>query len=139
MSEYVYFGSKWGDKSLFNIFLNHKIVFAGLSLEDANNYKKKFKKDTKIAVCDGTKVKAIGIAEEDFNTLDNLEINFSQEELHNFSIKNSNSILAVKVKLFELNKEDYFVYDAALKRVNPIESRKDIKDKIDELIKKYSN
>ena len=140
MSEYIYFGSKWGDekKPLLNIFLNHKVVFAGLTLDEANSYKKKFKKDTKIAVCDGTTVKAIGIAEEDFNTLDNLEINFSQEELRNFSIKNSNTILAVKVKLFELNKEDYFVYDAALKRVNPIESRKDIKNKIDELIKKYS-
>lgn len=140
MSEYIYFGSKWGDerKPLLNIFLNHKVVFAGLTLEEANSYKKKFKKDTKIAVCDGTTVKAIGIAEEDFDTLDNLGINFSEEELRNFSIKNSNTILAVRVRLFELNVDDTFIYDAALKRVNPIESRKDIKDKIDELIKKYS-
>ena len=140
MSEYIYFGSKWGDerKPLLNIFLNHKVVFAGLTLEEANSYKKKFKKYTKIAVCDGTTVKAIGIAEEDFDTLDNLGINFSEEELRNFSIKNSNTILAVRVRLFELNVDDTFIYDAALKRVNPIESRKDIKDKIDELIKKYS-
>lgn len=140
MSEYIYFGSKWGDKRkpLLNIFLNHKVVFAGLTLEEANSYKKKFKKDTKIAVCDGTTVKAIGIAEEDFDTLDNLGINFSEEELRNFSIKNSNTILAVRVRLFELNVDETFIYDAALKRVNPIESRKDIKDKIDELIKKYS-
>ena len=140
LSEYIYFGSKWGDerKPLLNIFLNHKVVFAGLTLEEANSYKKKFKKDTKIAVCDGTTVKAIGIAEEDFDTLDNLGINFSEEELRNFSIKNSNTILAVRVRLFELNVDDTFIYDAALKRVNPIESRKDIKDKIDELIKKYS-
>ena len=73
-----------------------------------------------------------------FDTLDNLGINFSEEELRNFSIKNSNTILAVRVRLFELNVDDTFIYDAALKRVNPIESRKDIKDKIDELIKKYS-
>ena len=140
MNEYIYFGSKWGDerKPLLNIFLNHKVVFAGLTLEEANSYKKKFKKDTKIAVCDGTTVKAIGIAKEDFDTLDNLGINFSEEELRNFSIKNSNTILAVRVRLFELNVDDTFIYDAALKRVNPIESRKDIKDKIDELIKKYS-
>lgn len=140
LSEYIYFGSKWGDerKPLLNIFLNHKVVFAGLTLEEANSYKKKFKKYTKIAVCDGTTVKAIGIAEEDFDTLDNLGINFSEEELRNFSIKNSNTILAVRVRLFELNVDDTFIYDAALKRVNPIESRKDIKDKIDELIKKYS-
>ena len=65
MSEYIYFGSKWGDekKPIFNIFLNHKVVFAGLTLDEANSYKKKFKKDTKIAVCDGTTVKTVGIAD----------------------------------------------------------------------------
>ncbi|WP_244289076.1 AAA family ATPase [Brachyspira aalborgi] len=141
MSEYIYFGSKWGEKKkpLLNIFLNHKVAFAGLgSLDKVNNYKKKFKKDTKIAIKEGTEVKAVGIAEEDFNSLNNLGINFSDEELEQFDYAVDETVLAVKVKLFKLSEEDCFKYPAAIDRCKPIKSNEDIINKIDKLIKKYS-
>ena len=134
--QYCYFGSRWGDKSkpLLSIFCKYNIAFAGLDSKEEVD-KNKFKAGTKIAITDGLTIKAVGIAEEDFDSLDNLGINFLPEEQDNFSV--NNSVLAVKVKLFKLREEDWFQYEAALKRFQSIDSRKDIKDKIDELIEKY--
>ena len=70
---YCYFGSRYfGKNSVLDIFYKYHIVFAGM--KNADKYKDEFKAGTKIAICEGKKVKAIGIAIEDFNTLDNLDI-----------------------------------------------------------------
>ena len=132
---YCYFGSRYfGTNSVLDIFYKYHIVFAGM--KNADKYKDEFKAGTKIAICEGKKVKAIGIAIEDFNTLDNLDINFLDEEKKLFEIEEW--VLAVKVKIFKLEEKDYFEYDAIVSGFSPINTREDIKDRIDELIKKYS-
>lgn len=132
---YCYFGSRYfGKNSVLDIFYKYHIVFAGM--KNADKYKDEFKAGTKIAICEGKKVKAIGIAIEDFNTLDNLDINFLDEEKKLFEIEEW--VLAVKVKIFKLEEKDYFEYDAIMSGFSPINTRKDIKYRIDELIKKYS-
>lgn len=132
---YCYFGSRfYGTNPVLNIFYKYNIVFAGTP--NADKYKNKFKAGTKIAICEGKEVQAIGIAQEDFNSIDNLNINFLDEEKKLFEIKEW--VLAVKVKIFKLEKEDYFEYDAIISGFKPINTREDIKKKIDELIKKYS-
>lgn len=108
---YCYFGSNWGGKaegeSILDIFYKYNIAFAGLDTkEEVNNCKNKFKAGTKIAVSDGMTVKAVGIAEEDFNSLDNLKIDFLPEEKKRFAI--NKGVLAVKVKLFKLEEEDCY-------------------------------
>lgn len=136
---YCYFGSNWGGKeegeSILDIFYKYNIAFAGFNKEEVNNYKNKFKAGTKIAVSDGTMVKAVGIAEEDFDSLDNLGINFLPEEQENFSV--NNSVLAVKVKLFKLREEDCFQQKSFRSRFSNINDD-DIKKEIDERLKKYS-
>lgn len=132
---YCYFGSRYfGKNSVLDIFYKYHIVFAGM--KNADKYKDEFKAGTKIAICEGKKVKAIGIAIEDFNTLDNLDINFLDEEKKLFEIEEW--VLAVKVKIFKLEGKDYFEYDAIMSGFSPINTREDIKYRIDELIKKYS-
>lgn len=132
---YCYFGSRYfGKNSVLDIFYKYHIVFAGM--KNADKYKDEFKAGTKIAICEGKKVKAIGIAIEDFNTLDNLDINFLDEEKKLFEIEEW--VLAVKVKIFKLEEKDYFEYDAIMSGFSPINTREDIKYRIDELIKKYS-
>ena len=72
---YCYFGSRYfGTNSVLDIFYKYNIVFAGMA--NADKYKNEFKAGTKIAICEGKKVKAVGIAKEDFNSTDNLNINF---------------------------------------------------------------
>ena len=132
---YCYFGSRYfGTNSVLDIFYKYNVVFAGM--KNADKYKDEFKAGTKIAICEGKKVKAIGIAIADFNTLDNLDINFLDEEKKLFEIEEW--VLAVKVKIFRLEEKDYFEYDAIVSGFSPINTREDIKDRIDELIKKYS-
>lgn len=132
---YCYFNSRYhGKNRILDIFCKYNVVFAGM--KNADKYKDEFKAGTKIAICEGKKVKAIGIALEDFNTLDNLDINFLDEEKKLFEIEEW--VLAVKVKIFKLEEKDYFEYDAIMSGFSPINRREDIKYRIDELIKKYS-
>ena len=137
---YCYFGSNWGGKaegeSILDIFYKYNIAFAGLDTkEEVNNCKNKFKAGTKIAVSDGMTVKAVGIAEEDFNSLDNLKIDFLPEEKKRFAI--NKGVLAVKVKLYKLEEEDCYQEKSFRRRFSNINNDK-IKKEIDERLKKYS-
>ena len=137
---YCYFGSNWGGKaegeSILDIFYKYNIAFAGLDTkEEVNNCKNKFKAGTKIAVSDGMTVKAVGIAEEDFNSLDNLKIDFLPEEKKRFAI--NKGVLAVKVKLYKLEEGDYFQEKSFRRRFSNI-NNDNIKKEIDERLKKYS-
>ncbi|TXJ24455.1 McrB family protein [Brachyspira aalborgi] len=132
---YCYFNSRYyGKNRILDIFCKYNVVFAGIGKDNIDNYKNKFKAGTKIAVTDGMTVKAVGIAESDFDSLNNLNINFLEEEKELFDI--GEGVLAVKVKLFKLDKT--FQYLGARERFKSINTNEDIKDKIDELIKKYS-
>ncbi|WP_307971319.1 AAA family ATPase [uncultured Brachyspira sp.] len=137
---YCYFGSNWGGKaegeSILDIFYKYNIAFAGLDTkEEVNNCKNKFKAGTKIAVSDGMTVKAVGIAEEDFNSLDNLKIDFLPEEKKRFAI--NKGVLAVKVKLYKLEEEDCYQEKSFRRRFSNINDY-NIKKEIDERLKKYS-
>ena len=135
---YCYFNSRYfGTNSVLDIFYKYNIVFAGIGKEDVNKRKNEFKAGTKIAIIDGQKVKAVGIAKEDFNSLDNLNINFLEEEEELFEV--GEWVLAVRVKLFKLDEKiDDFNINEPTKSFRPIYSNEDTKNKIDELIKKYS-
>ncbi len=137
---YCYFGSNWGGKaegeSILDIFYKYNIAFAGLDTkEEVNNCKNKFKAGTKIAVSDGMTVKAVGIAEEDFDSLDNLKIDFLPEEKKRFAI--NKGVLAVKVKLYKLEEEDCYQEKSFRRRFSNINDY-NIKKEIDERLKKYS-
>ena len=137
---YCQFGSNWGGKaegeSILDIFYKYNIAFAGLDTkEEVNNCKNKFKAGTKIAVSDGTMVKAVGIAEEDFDSLDNLKIDFLPEERKRFAI--NKGVLAVKVKLFRLEEKDCFQQKSFLSKFSNI-NNDNIKKEIDKRLKKYS-
>ncbi len=132
---YLYFGSNWENNNILDVFVKYNIVFAGLTEGSIGNYKK-FGIGTKIAVTDGFTIKAVGETIEEFTSLNKLGINFTEEELSKFKVKNW--VLAVKVKLYELDKKDWGWYDAAYGRINVINKRKDIHQFIDEKIKKYS-
>ena len=135
---YLYFGSRWGEdkNQIIEIFFKYNIVFAGLdSKEQIFNYKK-YNIGTKIAVTDGFTIKAVGKTIEEFTSLDKLDIDFTDEELSKFQV--GDWVLAAKVNLYKLDKKDWGWYDAAYKRVEPINSRKDIQEIIDILLKKYS-
>ena len=136
---YCQFGSNWGGKaeggSILDIFYKYNIVFAGFSKEETNNLKNQFKAGTKIAVSDGTIVKAVGIAKEDFDSLDNLKIDFLPAERERFAI--NKGVLAVKVKLFKLEKEDCFQQKSFLSKFSNINNG-NIKKEIDKRLKKYS-
>ena len=137
---YCYFGSNWGGKaegeSILDIFYKYNIAFAGLDTkEEVNNCKNKFKAGTKIAVSDGMTVKAVGIAEEDFDSLDNLKIDFLPEEKKRFAI--NKGVLAVKVKLYKLEEEDCYQEKSFRRRFSNI-NNDNIKKEIDERLKKYS-
>ena len=137
---YCQFGSNWGGKaegeSILDIFYKYNIAFAGLDTkEEVNNCKNKFKAGTKIAVSDGTMVKAVGIAEEDFDSLDNLKIDFLPEEKKRFAI--NKGVLAVKVKLYKLEEGDYFQEKSFRRRFSNI-NNDNIKKEIDKRLKKYS-
>ena len=132
---YCYFNSRYyGKNRILDIFCKYNGVFSGIGKDNIDNYKNKFKAGTKIAVTDGMTVKAVGIAESDFDSLNNLNINFLEEEKELFDF--GEGVLAVKVKLFKLDKT--FQYLGARERFKSINTNEDIKDKIDELIKKYS-
>ena len=132
---YIYFGSNWENNNILDVFVKYNIVFAGLSEENIDNYKK-FGIGTKIAVTDGFTIKAVGETIEEFTSLDKLDIDFTEEELSKFKVENW--VLAVKVKLYKLDKKDWGWYDAAYGRISVINKREDIKQFIDEKIRKYS-
>ena len=132
---YIYFGSNWENNNILDVFIKYNVVFAGLSEESIDNYKK-FDIGTKIAVTDGFTIKAVGETIEEFTSLDKLDIDFTEEELSKFKVENW--VLAVKVKLYKLEEKDWGWYDAAYGRINIINKREDIKQFIDEKIKKYS-
>lgn len=132
---YLYFGSNWENNNILDVFVKYNIVFAGLTEGSIGNYKK-FGIGTKIAVTDGFTIKAVCETIEEFTSLNKLGINFTEEELSKFKVKNW--VLAVKVKLYELDKKDWGWYDAAYGRIKVINKRKDIHQFIDEKIKKYS-
>ena len=132
---YIYFGSNWENNNILDVFIKYNVVFAGLSEESIDNYKK-FGIGTKIAVTDGFTIKAVAETIEDFTSLDKLNIDFTEEELSKFKVENW--VLAVKVNLYKLEKKDWGWYDAAYGRISIINKRKDIQQFIDEKIKKYS-
>ena len=132
---YIYFGSNWENNNILDVFIKYNVVFAGLSEESIDNYKK-FDIGTKIAVTDGFTIKAVGETIEEFTSLDKLDIDFTEEELSKFKVENW--VLAVKVNLYKLEKKDWGWYDAAYGRISIINKRKDIQQFIDEKIKKYS-
>ena len=37
---YIYFGSNWENNNILDVFVKYNIVFAGLSEENIDNYKK---------------------------------------------------------------------------------------------------
>ncbi|ADG71649.1 McrB family protein [Brachyspira murdochii] len=145
---YVYFGSRWGDKSLLDeIFLKYNIVFVGFKDNDAD-YKKALekvkntyiKKGTKIVIAEGIKVKAVGIAISDSITLDKLIKEYNnkdKEQIKNYLSYIDDTILCVKAELYKLSLEDEFNFGSQARRFCNI---KDIitKDNIDKLLKKYS-
>ena len=93
---YCYFNSRYyGKNRILDIFCKYNVVFAGIGKDNIDNYKNKFKAGTKIAVTDGMTVKAVGIAESDFDSLNNLNINFLEEDKELFDI--GEGVLAVKV------------------------------------------
>ena len=65
---YIYFGSNWENNNILDVFVKYNIVFAGLSEESIDNYKK-FGIGTKIAVTDGFTIKAVGETIEEFTSL----------------------------------------------------------------------
>ncbi|MEI0550363.1 AAA family ATPase [Brachyspira intermedia] len=132
---YIYFGSNWENNNILDVFIKYNVVFSGLSEESIDNYKK-FDIGTKIAVTDGFTIKAVGETIEEFTSLDKLDIDFTEEELSKFKVENW--VLAVKVKLYKLEEKDWGWYDAAYGRISIINKREDIKQFIDEKIKKYS-
>ena len=127
--------SNWENNNILDVFIKYNVVFAGLSEESIDNYKK-FDIGTKIAVTDGFTIKAVGETIEEFTSLDKLDIDFTEEELSKFKVENW--VLAVKVKLYKLEEKDWGWYDAAYGRISIINKREDIKQFIDEKIKKYS-
>ena len=137
---YVCFGSMWGDGEdvpfypLFDIFFKYNVVFAG-GFGDVSELKTYYKVGTKIAVWDGAFIKAIGVAKSDFDSLDNLDINFLDEESSNFAI--DETVLAAKVDLLRLEEIDFFKIGARPKKFSNIQGEK-FKNIIDKLIKKYS-
>ncbi|WP_308471579.1 AAA family ATPase [Brachyspira murdochii] len=145
---YIYFGSKWKDKSLLDeIFIKYNIAFAGFKDDDAD-YKNALekvkntyiKKGTKIVIAEGIKVKAVGIALSDSITLDKLIKEYNnkdEEQIKNYLSYIDDTILCVKAELYKLSLEDEFNFGSQARRFCNI---KDIitKDNIDKLLKKYS-
>lgn len=140
---YVNFGSNWGGKSannnLLDIFKKYSVVFSGL--DDVNRVKKylsyNYEIGTKIIVTDGKKNIAVAVSTSKFNSLDKLNIHFEKEDKKRFGI--NGTVLAVKVKLFELDEYDKN-FDFFLAQPNRFCNIKNEKDKnhIDKLLKKYS-
>ena len=145
---YIYFGSKWGDKSLLDeIFLKYNIAFVGFKDDDAD-YKKALektkntyiKKGTKIVIAEGIKVKAVGIAISDSITLDKLIKEYNnkdKEQIKNYLSYIDDTILCVKAKLYKLSLEDEFNFGSQARRFCNIKDSI-TKDNIDKLLKKYS-
>ena len=145
---YIYFGSKWGDKSLLDeIFLKYNIAFVGFKDDDAD-YKKALektkntyiKKGTKIVIAEGIKVKAVGIAISDSITLDKLIKEYNnkdKEQIKNYLSYIDDTILCVKAKLYKLSLEDEFNFVSQARRFCNIKDSI-TKDNIDKLLKKYS-
>ncbi|MEI0526686.1 AAA family ATPase [Brachyspira murdochii] len=145
---YIYFGSKWKDKSLLDeIFIKYNIAFVGFKDDDAD-YKNALektkntyiKKGTKIVIAEGIKVKAVGIAISDSITLDKLIKEYNnkdKEQIKNYLSYIDDTILCVKAELYKLSLEDEFNFGSQARRFCNI---KDIitKDNIDKLLKKYS-
>ncbi|WIH80299.1 AAA family ATPase [Brachyspira pilosicoli] len=145
---YLYFGSKWGNKWLLNeIFFKYGITFVGFKDDDIDYQKalektknKYIKKDTKIAIAEGIKVKAVGITISDSITLDKLIKEYNktdQEFIKNYLSYIDDTILCVKSKLYKLNEDDQFTFGSQGKRFCNIDDEK-CKNKIDKLLKKYS-
>lgn len=145
---YCYFGSNWAGKaegeSILDIFYKYNIAFAGFNSKDEkelneyNNFKDKFKAGTNIAIANGKTVIAVGIAETDLDSLDNLNIDLLEEEKERCKDYDDLIKLAVKVKLFKLEKDDYFSLTTYIpKRLSNINDE-DIKTEIDKRLKKYS-
>lgn len=140
---YVNFGSNWGGKSannnLLDIFKKYSVVFSGL--DDPNKVKKylsyNYEIGTKIIVTDGKKNIAVAISTSKFNSLNKLNIHFDKKDKNKFGI--DSTVLAVKVKLFELDKYDKKIdfFQAQGNRFCNINNEKD-KNYIDKLLKKYS-
>lgn len=138
---YVNFGSNWGGKSannnLLDIFKKYSVVFSGL--DDVNRVKKylsyNYEIGTKIIVTDGKKNIAVAVSTSKFNSLDKLNIHFEKEDKKRFGI--NGTVLAVKVKLFELDEYDKN-FDFFLAQPNRFCNIKNEKDKnhIDKLLKK---
>ncbi|MDO7020046.1 AAA family ATPase [Brachyspira innocens] len=145
---YIYFGSKWRNKSLLDeIFLKYNIAFAGFKDDDAdyqialektkNTY---IKKGTKIVIAEGIKVKAVGIALSDSITLDKLIKEYNnkdKEQIKNYLSYIDDTILCVKAKLYKLSLEDEFNFGSQARRFCNIKDSI-TKDNIDKLLKKYS-
>lgn len=150
--QYVKFGSKWGKKgsSLLNIFNEYNIVFAGFydkktswenAVKKAQNKLCLVKKGTRVVVSVGKNVKYIGIAEENATTLDKLLQEYKEDDkdyIKGYLNYIDNTILAVKVKLYELDKKDCFDYGSRGRRFCKVLNNNKIK-LIDELLEKYSN
>ena len=145
---YIYFGSKWGNKNLIDeIFLKYKITFVGFK-DDDTNYEKALEKTkntyiekgTKIAIAEGTKVKAVGLAISDSITLDKLIQEYSikdREAIKNYLSYIDDTILCVKSKLYKLSKDDQFPFGSQGKRFCNINDERH-QNNIDKLLKKYS-
>ncbi|WP_232473726.1 McrB family protein [Brachyspira murdochii] len=145
---YVYFGSRWGDKSLLDeIFLKYNIAFVGFKDNDAD-YKKALekvkntyiKKGTKIVIAEGIKVKAVGIAISDSITLDKLIREYNnkdKEQIKNYLSYIDDTILCVKAELYKLSLEDEFNFGSQARRFCNIKDSI-TKDNIEKLLKKYS-
>ncbi|WP_295160186.1 AAA family ATPase [uncultured Brachyspira sp.] len=145
---YLCFGSNWGNKKLIDeIFLKYKITFVGFK-DDDTNYEKALEKTkntciakgAKIAIAEGTKVKAVGIAISDSITLDKLIQEFSEidrEAIKNYLSYIDDTILCVKSKLYKLSKDDQFSFGSQGKRFCNIKDEK-YKNYINKLLKKYS-
>lgn len=143
---YIYFGSKWGDKSLLDeIFLKYNIAFVGFKDDDAD-YKNALekikntyiKKGTKIVIAEGIKVKAVALS--DSITLDKLikeYDNKDKEQIKNYLSYIDDTILCVKAKLYKLSLEDEFNFGSQARRFCNIKDSI-TKDNIDKLLKKYS-
>ncbi|EKV58239.1 McrB family protein [Brachyspira hampsonii] len=145
---YIYFGSRWGDKSLLDeIFLKYNIAFVGFKDNDAD-YEKALektkntyiKKGTKIVIAEGIKIKAVGIALSDSITLDKLieeYDNKDKEQIKNYLSYIDDTILCVKAKLYKLSLEDEFNFSSQARRFCNIKDSI-TKSNIDKLLKKYS-
>ncbi|WP_304331684.1 ATPase [Brachyspira innocens] len=136
MHQYVKFGSrrgKEGEIKLLDIFYNHNIVFAEVKAGAQKVKEKKFLNGTKIMIADGLTTVAVAIAKSDSDSLDKFNIKFNKNEIERVNI--SDWVIAAKVKIYKLKKEDYF--PATIGKFYHIKNKDKIK-LIDELIEKYS-